>query len=164
MRKIKLNKKGGFRSFLLSTIVLVFCSFLLILFPVTLLNQTNPTSPVLQNIGDGNVNLNQTANSLSSSLDNMTQTIDSAKESLGKAQPSPLTFVFVIVKETVTVAIMLFVSLIGLIASFSNLMLNILLAPLGLPTGVILGVKILFYGLFVVGILLAIRLIRSGND
>lgn len=166
MESIINNKVGGFRSFFLSLIVLVFFSLALISMGVNFISETNPNSEALKPIGDNqeNFTLYSIKNNLDGSFDNVTRMINNSKENLAAASASPLEYLFVIVKETVSIPIDLFGVMFGLIGSLTSSFTNLLSAQLGLPPILSTGITLLFYGIWVIAILLTIRLIRSGQD
>jgi hypothetical protein len=158
-----MNKQGlGFRPYVISIIVIVFVAFLLTGFAVNLLNTTNPSSPVLQTVG--NFNLNSSYNSIGNSFDNVTAQIESSKNALGGASASPLEYLFVIVKETVSIPIDMFKAIISLLVSFSSLFIGFFLAQTGLPEVLITAINLMFSVIILTAIFLGIKFVRTGQD
>jgi len=92
--KIK-NKKGasgGLRKFMIALFLSVIFGFLILFFTASFLNNSNPSSDLLQK----QYGLNSSANAFQSSIDNFTQTINSTQATLAASNPSPTSFLFLI--------------------------------------------------------------------
>jgi hypothetical protein len=160
------NKRAvsGATKFIVSVIAIVFVTYLMTGFVVNLLQVRNPTSPVLSPVEGSDFSLNSSYNTLENSFDDIIISINSSKNELGNAKPSPLEYVFVIIKETATIPITMFIGAINILASFSNIFLGVFLSQLGLPDAIVLGVNLLFSVLILIGIFVTIKFIRSGQD
>lgn len=160
IKKIVINKKAmGLRPFIISLIAVILFSFFIFSFIGGFLQTTNPNTEVLSNT----YGLNDSINDMSDSLDGFRSLSDRINEDFQRSQPSATDYVFLIFQGAFEIPKTIFSASVGTI----NLITTTLFpsfAGTGFGTLLNLAFTIIGAGLIITAVLLAIKLVRSGES
>lgn len=148
----------GLRPYIENIFLVVLFSFFIIMFAVSWIAHSNPTSPVLES----QYGLNASASALQGSIDDFTNTANTAQSDLASAKPSATSFLFLIFEQAFYIPW----NFLKLITTIVFVTLPSLLRPLFGSLSLIISITLSAVSviLIIAAIFLIIKSIRTGES
>jgi len=160
MKLRKLNKKGaGLSPYVKSILIVILFSFFIFGFAGNFIRSTNPTSEIL---GE-KYGINETLESIDSSISNFTQTSENLRTQLSEGNPTALEYVFLIFQGAFYIPW----ALLGFVTSGASLLVSIAFPSLGgtgLGSILVLVMNLVFASIILTIVLLIVKAIRTGES
>ena len=148
---------SGIRPFIMSMIAVIVFALFIILAAVSWIGQTNPNSPILNNT----YGLNNSANTLTNSLNSFQNTTNFAAVKLSGEQPSPAQYIFLIFQGAFVIPLVF----LSLMTSAAFTLPQILISQLGI-FGLLISVAlgVISVGIVITVVFLLIKNLRTGES
>ena len=155
-----MNKKAiGFNGMIVSIILIILGIFFMANFITSFIEQTNPSSELLQS----KYGLNQSTNSTRTALENIKTSVDARRAEMGSATVNPIEYLFLISKAMFEIPKAIFVFVVDGIVLIPTLIFTGL-GGSGAGDLMIFGLSMVIVVMIITLIILTIRFIRTGND
>jgi hypothetical protein len=161
IKKLIKNKKAafGFTPFISNLLLVIVFAFFILTFIVRFTDYTNPSSPILSDT----YGLNGFTSNLSNSMFGYKDTADKISAEMGSANPSPVTFVFLIFEAAFNIPKAVFSIIVTSIVTLSQILFPVLG---GSGLGIVLTTTLMIIStiLIIRIVLLVIKVIRTGES
>lgn len=149
---------SGFKGIIISIISIMICIIFMFGFIINYLNVVNPASPIL----DSKYELNSSMSVIETRLLSIKSTTDRLSQDLPSATVNPVEYMFLISKAFFTIPLEAFKMLLDSVIIIPTIVFKYLRA-VGWSSPIVLGVSMVGVSLVITIIILAIKIIRTGE-